>query len=258
MRNPLIVAFSVWQAIFLREALERLFDVRMAWFWLLLEPLLHIGFISFMFTVVRMRTVDNADVVLWIIIGMLSFFLFRRTAVQVNHAPSSNRHFFAYRQVQPFDPSIARAVLEAFLMSIISALILTAAYLFGHETLPQNPLLIFRVILGLWLLGIGYGLIASVIMALVPEAKHILRLLMMPLYLISGVIFPLSIVPQPYLDWLMYNPLAHAIELTRVGYFPYYHALPNLSLGYVYAWAITSLFLGLALYRRFHYQLIMK
>lgn len=258
IRNPLAVSFAVWKAIFLREALDRLFDMRAAWFWLLIEPVLHIGFLVFVFTVIRMRTVGNADVAIWIIVGMLAFFLFRRTAVQVTYAVDSNRPLFTYRQVKPFDPVLARAVLEAFLMSIISIIIIGTAILLSHEAWPYDALLVLQANLGLWLFGMGYGLVASVLMELVPEMEHVLKILMLPLYLISGVIFPLAAVPQPYLDLLMLNPVAHGLELARAGFFPYYHTVQGLSMEYLYAWGISSLFLGLILYRRFALQLVMK
>lgn len=257
-RNPLVVSLAVWKAIFLREALDRLFDMRVAWFWLLIEPVLHIGFLVFIFTIIRMRTVGNADVAVWIIVGMLAFFLFRRTAVQVTYAVDSNRPLFTYRQVKPFDPVLARAVLEAFLMSIISIIIIGAAMLSGHEAWPHDALLVLQANFGLWLFGIGYGLIASVLMELVPEMEHVLKILMLPLYLISGVILPLAAVPQPYLDLLLLNPIAHGLELARAGFFPYYHTVQGLSMEYLYAWGIVSLFLGLMLYRRFALQLVMK
>ncbi|MBE7527706.1 ABC transporter permease [Nitrosomonas sp.] len=258
VRNPMVVSFAVWKAIFLREALDRLFDMRAAWFWLLAEPVLHIGFLVFIFTVLRMRTVGNADVAVWIIVGMLAFFLFRRTAVQVTYAVDSNQPLFTYRQVKPFDPALARAVLEAFLMAIISTIILSVAALLSHDTWPHDPLLVLSAVFGLWLFGVGYGLVASVLMALVPEMEHILKILMLPLYLISGVIMPLVVIPQPYLDLLMLNPIAHGLELVRAGFFPYYHTVQGLSMEYLYAWAIVSLFLGLMLYRRFALQLVMK
>jgi len=258
VRNPLLVSFAVWKAIFLREALDRLFDMRAAWFWLLIEPVLHIGFLVFIFTVIRMRTVGNADVAVWIIVGMLAFFLFRRTAVQVTYAVSSNRPLFTYRQVKPFDPAFARAVLEAFLMSIISIIIIGAAVLSGYEAWPYDMLLVLQANFGLWLFGIGYGLVASVLMELVPEMEHVLKILMLPLYLISGVILPLATIPQPYLSLLLLNPIAHGLELARAGFFPYYHTVQGLSMEYLYAWGISSLFLGLILYRRFALQLVMK
>lgn len=257
-RNPLAVSFAVWRAIFLREALDRLFDMRFAWFWLLAEPVMHIGFLAFVFSVIRVRTIGNADVVVWIIVGMLAFFLFRRTAVQVTHAVDSNRPLFTYRQVKPFDPAIARAVLEGFLMAIISLIILGAAALLGHETFPVDALLVMQAVFGLWLFGVGYGLIASVLMELVPEMEHVLKILMMPLYLISGVIWPLANIPIPYRDILMINPIAHGLELARLGFIPYYHAVPGLSMPYLYAWGVISVFFGLILYRRFAIQLVMR
>ena len=258
VRNPLSVTFSVWRAIFLREALDRLFDMRFAWFWLLIEPVLHIGFLAFIFSVMRVRTVSNADIVVWIIVGMLAFFLFRRTAVQVTYAIDSNRPLFTYRQVKPFDPAIARAVLEAFLMAIISLVILSAVALIGHEAFPTDVLCVMQAVIGLWLFGIGYGLIASVLIELVSEMEHVLKILMMPLYMISGVVLPMVNIPLPYREMLMVNPIVHGLELVRLGFFPHYHAVPGLSMGYLYAWAIPSVFVGLVLYRRFAFQLVMR
>ncbi|EJC61322.1 ABC transporter [Alcaligenes faecalis subsp. faecalis NCIB 8687] len=258
VRSPMAVTWAVWRALLLRESLDRLFDMRAAWFWLLMEPVLHISFIAFVFTVIRMRTVGGIDVMIWIVVGMLAFFTFRRTALQVMYAVDSNKPLFAYRQVKPFDTSLARGVLEAFLMILVSILILTAVALLGHDVLPDDPLQVFVSFFGLWLFGVGYGLVASVLMALVKETEHILKILMMPLYLISGVIMPISAVPPPYRDLLLINPIAHGLELVRHGFSTYYHMVPGVSLAYLYAWGVVSVFLGLVLYRRFGLQLVMK
>lgn len=258
VRSPIAVTWSVWRALFLREALDRLFDMRAAWFWLLMEPVLHISFMTFVFTVIKMRTVGGIDVMIWIVVGMLAFFTFRRTAMQVMHAVASNKPLFAYRQVQPFDASIVRAGLEAFLMTLVAALILTGVALFGHDIRPDDPLQVLVAVFGLWLFGIGYGLVSSVMIALVRETEHILRILMMPLYLISGVVLPISAIPQPYRDWLLFNPLVHGLELVRQGFSNYYHMVPGISMGYLYAWGIVSVFFGLILYRRFNQQLVMR
>ena len=257
-RSPIAITLSVWKAIFLREALDRLFDMRAAWLWLLLEPVLHIVFITFVVTVVRLRTVGGIDVVIWVIVGLLAFFLFRRTAVQTMHAVDSNKPLFAYRQVQPFDTAVVRAGLEGFLMILVGAIILSAAALFGYDVWPGDPLQVGWAMLGLWLLALGYGLVTSVLMELIPELEHIFKILMLPLYLVSGVIFPLSAVPEPYREWLMYNPIAHGLELVRHGFSPYYHMVQGVSASYLYAWVVCSILLGLMLYRRFSVQLVMK
>jgi capsular polysaccharide transport system permease protein len=258
MRSPLSITFSVWQAIFLREALDRLFNMRGAWFWLLIEPVVHIAFIATVWTAFRMRNVGGMDLAVWIIVGMLAFFLFRRTAIQVMYALQCNRALFAYRQVKPFDTAIVRAGLEAFLMALVSIVILTVATLLGRATLPVDPLEAMLASAGLWLFGLGYGLLASVLMELVPESEHILKILMLPLYLISGVIWPLASIPSPYRDMLMINPIAHGLEAVRIGFVPYYHAVPGVSQGYLYTFAVASVFLGLLLYRRLALRLVMR
>jgi capsular polysaccharide transport system permease protein len=90
----------------------------------------------------------------------------------------------------------------------------------------------------------------------VPELGRLIDFVMTPLYLISGVILPLSSVPQPYRDWLMLNPVAHGLEAVRLGFSPYYHAVPGLSISYLYGFSLVSIFLGLALHRRFAIRLV--
>jgi capsular polysaccharide transport system permease protein len=257
-RNPLAVSWAVWQAVFLREALDRLFGMRFAWCWLLFEPVLHIGFTVILFSLIRVFSVGNADVVIWLMVGLLAFFLFRRTAVQVLHAIDSNKDFFAYRQVKPFDAALARAVLEAFIMVLITVILLVIAAMFGHEVMPVDPLLVFVAAIGLWLFACGYGIITSVCMKLVPESKHVFNLLILPLYIVSGVIWHLRAIPMPYREWLMINPIAHGLELVRLGYFSDYHAVPGVSLWYLYAWTGCALCFGLMLYRAFHLRLVMR
>ena len=108
MANPFAATLQVWQAIFLREALDRLFGARAAWMWLLLEPAIHIGFIAFIWRALRRNEMCGMDTYLWICVGMLSFFLFRRTAVQTMHSVDCNKAFFAFRQVRPFNASFLK------------------------------------------------------------------------------------------------------------------------------------------------------
>jgi capsular polysaccharide transport system permease protein len=250
-RSHLAVTLSVWKALFLRESLSRLFAARAAWFWLVLEPAFHAAYLVFIFTVVRVRPVGGIDTTVWILVGLLAFFMFRRTGTQVMNALSANKALFAYRQVKPVDTTLVRGGLEGFLMAAIAAIQLGGAALLGHDVLPDDPLQVIEVFATLWLLGVGFGLAASVATELVPEAGRVIKLVMMPMYLLSGVMFPLSIVPPPYRDWLLLNPVAHGLELARAGFAGHYHMVPGVSEPFLQGCALAMLFLGLALHRRF-------
>ena len=65
-RSPWQVMWSVWTALFLREALARLFSSRGAWAWLLLEPIFHIAYLVIIFTMIRVHSVSGFDTGLWI------------------------------------------------------------------------------------------------------------------------------------------------------------------------------------------------
>lgn len=254
-RTPLSITLSVWKALFLREALARLFGHRAAWFWLLIEPAFHVAYLMVIFSIMRLRSIGGIDTTVWLMIGLLAFFMFRHTATQVMNAVSANKALFAYRQVKPVDTVLVRAALEGLLMTCVTALFLFGAGLYGLNVIPADPLAVFEAFFAMWLMGMGFGLVASVASELVPELGRIVNLIMMPLYMISGVMFPLAIVPQPYRDWLLLNPLAHGLEAARLGFAPHYHAVPELSLAYLYACALVTIFLGLALHRRFAIRL---
>ena len=128
----------------------------------------------------------------------------------------------------------------------------------GIGQIPNDPLLLLVAFLGLWLTGLGYGLITSVIGDLVPEFNKILKFVMPPIYMVSGVIFPIGNIPQPYRDWLLYNPIAHGVEAARASISIYYHPFQGLNIGYTYGCAFAMIFIGLTLHNRFAVQLVMK
>lgn len=254
-RSSLTITLSVWRALFFREALSRLFSSRASWFWLLAEPVFHMAYLAFIYTVIRVHTIGGIDTVIWLFGGMLAFFMFRRTGSQVMDGVSANLALFSYRQVKPIDAVLTRGFLEGFLTTINAIALLAGAALFGHSIIPEDTLAVLEAFLGLWLLGMGFGLMTSVAIELVPELGRVVRLIMMPLYLISGVIFPISSVPQPYREWLLLNPVTHGLEAVRLGFASHYYAVPELSISYLYGCALVSIFLGLALHRRFALRL---
>lgn len=257
-RSSIGITFSVWKALFLREAVQRLFSSRAAWLWLLLEPVVHIVFLMFIFTVVRLRSIGGVDTAVWVMVGMLGFFAFRRTATQAMNAVASNHALFVYRQVKPVDTVLSRAALEGFLMLLVAAILLAGAALFGFAVVPHDPLLVLQAFTGLWLFGVGFGLITSAAQELVPEMGKVTSLLMIPLYFFSGVIFPIASVPQPYRGWLMLNPVAHGLEMIRLGFASHYQAAAEADITYVFAAAIIAVFLGLVLHVRFATRMVAR
>jgi capsular polysaccharide transport system permease protein len=255
-RSSLQITASVWHALLLREAVARLFGRRWAAVWLLVEPLAGIGFLLAVYSILRARHVGGMDTLLWLSSGLLAFYLFRRTAAQGAAGIGANLALYTYRQVHPVDTIITRCFLEGLINLLIAVGVMVGLALVDIPLVADDPLLIIQSLLGLWLLGVGWGLCASVVTELVPELGNLLNLLLMPLMLISGVIFPLAAVPYPWREWMMFNPLAHGIEGVRAGISPFYHHAAELSPAYLYGWVLALVFLGLALQLRFRHRLV--
>jgi len=245
------VTLSVWKAVFLREALDRISKERLSWVWVLLEPIIHIGFFLLIFALLRARQVGGIDTLVWIMVGMLAFFFFRRPAQQGINAIQSNRALFTFRQVKPLDVVLVRAMLEGFLMLMIAIMTLALAGLAGYQVMPSDPLAVLLAIGGMWLNGVAFALSASVFSVMIPELAWLLGMLLGPLYFLSGILFPIALIPQPYRDWLLFNPLVHGLEVARHGFSHLYQAVPEASMAYLYGFALVGIFFGLALHLRF-------
>lgn len=257
-RSSIAVTYSTWKALLLRETVNRIAARRAAWVWILMEPLAHVAFMMFMFTVVRVHTIGGIDAIIWLMLGMVSFFTFRRTGTQCMNAISANKALFTYRQVRPVDTVLVRAVTEGVLMLLVTVILFLGLGLAGHNILPADPMTLLVSLFGLWLTGLGFGLMTSVAIELVPEIAKVLNIVMMPLYFMSGVVAQVGAVPQPYRGWLLLNPVAHGLEASRLAFAPYYHAIPELSVSYLYFCALVMVFFGLALHTRFVNRLVMQ
>ncbi len=267
VRNSLQITFAVWRAMFLREALDRLFEARGAWIWLLFEPIMWIMLHVVGYLYLKHTSIGGMHVCFWTTAGFVAFLLFRRTYIQALHAVDCNKAYFAYRQVKPFDAAFVRGFLELFLMAPIATIVFFLTALPGFSILPglikqqffpTDPLVVMLALAGLWLLGLGVGLILSVIMVFVPELNSINNIIYLPLYLTSGAMYPVADIPFPYRNiWLM-NPVVHGVEIVRKGFLPSYHTDFDINLTYLYTFALGSVFLGLVLYRRFDKKLVMR
>ena len=71
------------------------------------------------------------------------------------------------------------------------------------------------------------------------------------------LIIPLVNIPQPYRDYLWYNPLMHVTGLMRSGFYGTYEA-EYVSVPYVTGISVLCLALGLVLLRRHHQDLLIR
>lgn len=250
-RSSAQITLAVWKALFLREAVTRVSDARAAWLWLILEPVAHLAVLMVIFSTIRQRLMPGFDVALFLAIGIVGFNLFRNSATRSMAAISANQALFAYRQVKPVDVVLVRAFLEGVVQALVALVLFAGMSLFGFDVLPGDPLAAFAVFGLFWLFGTGLGLMLSVGSTLIPELGRVANFLFIPLYLLSGVLFSPVVMPPALREVLLLNPLMQGLEILRAAFSVEYHMIAGLSLDYLSAFALLSVFLGLALHVRF-------
>lgn len=251
-RSPWQITWSVWHAMFMREVLARTMQNRFSWFWMLAEPIAYVVIMVGVRELLgRTRFVIGADFIPWLIVGLTSFFLWREGVTRSLGAVNANHGLFAYRQVKPVDPVLIRNVLEGLLKTVVFIILIVGATLMGHDVIPADPLGVVTNWLALWMLGLGAGLIVSVGATMFPAVEMGVRLSMLPMFLLSGVILPLHMMPHDVQQVLLYNPVLHGVESLRLCFFDGYRTLAGVDAYYVWTWNLVLMSLGLALHLKF-------
>ncbi len=76
------------------------------------------------------------------------------------------------------DTVIVLSVIEGLLMFSVAIIILAAVGLWGHSVMPVQALAVIEAAAGLWLRGLGLGLVVSVANELVDELGNLVDMLM--------------------------------------------------------------------------------
>lgn len=238
----------VVNALLLRELKTRFGKYRLGYFWALLQPILHMSIMLIVFGFIMRRTMPGISFPAFLICGLVPFFMFSGIATRSLQAIAANRGLLAYRPVHPVDTLIARALLEAVIAVAVFAILLAGLAIAEQGVaLRDFPLLVATWVL-LVLVAVGLGLIFMVVGHAFNEAEKIIPFLMRPLYFISGVMYPLTIIPQEYRWAVLWNPVLHALELTRNAVLVGYRS-EDASLGYLAFCALACVGLGLLLYK---------
>jgi capsular polysaccharide transport system permease protein len=247
MRGSL-TQLQVIHALLLRETKTRFGSNQLGYLWAFIEPALWIGMFYVFYAAVGRITPPGMSALAFLTTGIVPFSFFRETTQRCMSAIDANKGLLFYPQVRPLDLVIARALLEG--ATHLGVMTLFMGGLALWEGPPRiNSLL--ETLAGLGLaggFGTALGLLCCGLNVYSPTVERLFPSALRIVFWLSAVFHPVETLPRGMRDVLLLNPLAHAIELTRDGWFPGYdarHADPL----YVLAWILVLSFCGLSLER---------
>lgn len=243
----------VLSALMFRELLMRFGVYRLGLLWALIEPAAHVGVLLFIFGSAARSVLPVEQVIPFAFIGVCAYLAFRSGVERAGGSLESSRALLSFRQVTPAAMVLARSLVEQ--LTLTAVLAGGLAILSASVGLPwANPSLFFAAFACLSLLVWGCGLMVAVAVSFFPSVRKVIGFAMRGLYLVSGVLFPLTVLPRQWAEVLSWNPLLQAIEMMREGVLGR-ASHPSVSLPFLALCAVASVFLGLALMRVLHREL---
>lgn len=219
------------------------------------EPMFHIAVVVFWHFMIRIMPIYGSSNVLFISSGLYPIFVFVHLANAFNATLSTTAGARRYPIETPMDRLIAKAYLRLISYFVAGIFMFTAIYAFVSDAAyPWNWSYLIEGITALTLLGTGLGLCNAVLNNLIPLFRHTVGALSRALILFSGVLFVPDMVGDSMRRWLIYNPVLHAVTMTRRAFYPQY---PTTSLDREYMWtfAFVLIVLGLSLERTYRKKL---
>lgn len=246
-RSGIEIQSAVVKALFLRETRTRFGKYRLSYLWAILSPSAHLLIMLLIFGYVMHRTMPDISFPIFLVNGIIPYFIFSDIAIRSLKAIEANKGLFNYRPVKPVDTVVARTLLETMVYVIVYMVMMGVLWLSGEEfSLDRLPLLICTWFF-LVIFSFGIGLMFMITGNLYPESEKVLPIVVKPFYFISCIMFPLHAVPKDYWPYLLWNPLIHIVELSREAVVKNYIS-DGVSLSYLAFCALVVFFVGLIFY----------
>lgn len=223
--------------------------------WVILEPIGGIVLLALAFSLLLRAPPLGTNFLLFYATGLLPFQAFMTISGTLASSLTYSRQLLVYPRITFVDALLARFLLNTLTALLTSALVLTGILLI-YTT--QAAIDLPAILLGYAMaaaLGGGIGTLNCFLTTRFTIWRSVWAVIMRPMVLLSGVMFTLETIPQPFRDWLWYNPLIHVTGEMRSGFY-FSYAADYVSATYVFGIALSTGLVGLLFLRRYHRDIL--
>lgn len=209
----------IWQMT-KREVIGQYKGSIMGLTWSFFKPMLLLSVYTFVFSFVFKARwgIDveesKAQFATVLFVGLIIHGLFAQIASVAPNLIVSNANYVK-KVVFPLEVLPIVNMGAALFQSAISLAVLFIALILFNGYLHWTVLFFPIVLLPLLFVSLGFALGVSSIGVFIRDVEQPIEILVMILLFISGVFFPIDILPEAYRPWLMANPMAFIIDQAR-------------------------------------------
>lgn len=248
LREALTRQGQVMLAVMLRNIRTRFFGHGLGYLVAIVWPLAHILILVGLFQFTGRGAPIGESAALFIATGVVPFLTFSYISRFMQNAMIGLRPLTAFPQVKVLDILFATALLEALSSCLVAIALLCIASYLDMPAMPHDIVEAAYAYGAAILLGVGFGLLNGVIAMAVPFWMTGYALIVIFLYITSGVALVPSSFPETVRNIAYYHPLLQTVEWMRTAYYSDYGSLV-LDRAYVLEVGISSICLGLLLER---------
>lgn len=244
----LTVQGRVIAALILREVHTLYGNTKLGYLWAIIQTAFNIAVFWLFREFLGAHAPHGMGMAVFLLCGFIPWNIFKDTLTRCMKAVSANQALLTFPQVTELDLMIARVIVVWGTQLVSAIVILSVAATLGQSMELRHPATLAATLFFAPLLGLGMGLVFASLSRLWPTLERLIPILMRFLFFASGVFFQVSELPARFSAPLLLNPAAQLIEWQRYG-FSASSASPLYSVGYMVAWCLISLCLGLLLER---------
>ena len=185
---------------------------------------------------------------LWIATGVIPFMAFQYMSRFLMIGIVVNRPLLSFPVVKTTDILFANAIVEVLNAGLVVLVMFVIFWAFGIDFMPQNVVQASLALLAMMLLGLGWGVVNSIIAAAVPGWMLTFTVIQILLWMGSGILFVPDALPEVIRTPLSYLPPLQGVEWMRSAYYEGYGSA-ILDKPYLINFALCSLCIGLGLER---------
>ena len=222
--------------------------------WTILSPLLMMGLFTILFSTLFGKNIDNYPV--YFLCGWCIYNFFNSSITISMNSLKGNKNILQKTPVPKYI-FILGSIISELLNFIIMLILLVVIMAITHSTFYVTIILFFIPIISLFIMITGLGLVLSIVCVYYTDIQHLWSVLSMFLMYASGIFYPMSIIPNPYKQYLLLNPIYWVINQFRClvyhGIIPQIDYMINLFL-----LSLIILVFGIIIFKKFENKITTK
>ncbi len=197
-------------------------ESRLALAWTLIGPAVLMGLLATAYLLTGIHSILNMDVPTFAMIGATSWFMLRNVIFRTTASFFSQRTMLTFRAFNPALIGLTQGMIYMLSYVPVYLALIIVGHIAGLFTLPSDiPSVVFWIVC-IGLSGLAIGTIFGSISVVWPYFPRFAPVIERALQIVSSVILVTEQLPADYRPYLLWSPLAHAMQLLRSAYFEGY------------------------------------